>query len=52
MSAHHTNRVLVVATMLVLLSGPVNVPSAYAGRCPDVEVVFARGMAWDLVSAK
>ena len=43
MSAHHTNRVLVVATMLVLLSGPVNVPSAYAGRCPDVQVVFARG---------
>lgn len=44
-SAHHINHVLgsVVAMMLVLLSGPVNVPSAYAGPCPDVQVVFARG---------
>lgn len=45
MSAHHINPVLggVVAMMLVLLSGPVDVPSAYAGPCPDVQVVFARG---------
>jgi cutinase len=45
MSAHHIDRVLggVVAMMLVLLGGQVNVPSAYAGPCPDVQVVFARG---------
>ena len=45
MSARHINRVVggVVAMTLVLLSGPVNVPSAYAGPCPGVQVVFARG---------
>jgi cutinase len=33
----------VVATVCALLSAPVNIPSASAAPCPDVEVVFARG---------
>jgi cutinase len=45
MGAHHISRVLggVVAMMLVWPSGLVVVPSAHAGPCPDVQVVFARG---------
>lgn len=49
MSPHHIGRGICrvqgagVAMMLVLLSGPIDVPSAYAAPCPDVQVVFARG---------
>jgi cutinase len=32
-----------VVIMLALLSTPINVPSAVADPCPDIEVVFARG---------
>jgi cutinase len=44
-SAHHIIRVLgvAIAMTLALLSGSINIPSAQAGPCPDVEVVFARG---------
>jgi cutinase len=48
MSTHHITRVLgvlgvPVAMMSVLVSGRLDVPSAHAGPCPDVQVVFARG---------
>jgi cutinase len=49
MNAHHIGRGTfrvqgaVVAMMLVLLSGPLDIPSAHAAPCPDVQVVFARG---------
>ena len=49
MSPHRIGRVLFrvqaagVAMVLVLLSGPLGIPSADAAACPDVQVVFARG---------
>lgn len=45
MNTSHTARVLgvAVAVTLALLIGPINIPSAQADPCPDVEVVFARG---------
>jgi hypothetical protein len=46
-SAHQVIRVLGVAVAMTsaVLSGPIDVPSAYADPCPSVEVVFARGTA-------
>jgi Cutinase len=45
MSASHIARVLgaAIAMTLALLTGPTGIPSAQADRCPNVEVVFARG---------
>jgi cutinase len=45
MNAPHIARVLgvAVAMTLALLTGPINIPSAQADPCPNVEVVFARG---------
>lgn len=45
MNAHRVKRILgsAMAVMLVALSAPLDVPSVHANRCPDVQVVFARG---------
>jgi cutinase len=45
MNAPHIARILgvAVAMTLALLTGPINIPSAQADPCPNVEVVFARG---------
>jgi len=48
MSAHHITRFLVVLSAPVVLGGAQpDVPSAHAGTCPDVQVVFARGTGED-----
>lgn len=45
MNESHIARILgvAVAMTLALLTGPINIPSAQADPCPNVEVVFARG---------